>query len=335
MSKILKAGMIGCGDFLRWELDSIMNSEVCKVKYTYDLDVEKRMNIASKLDAQAVDNVDVIFNDPEVKIVMIFTPPWVRLDLFKKAVESGKHIITTKPLAPNAKEAQQLFDMVNGKVSCAVLYGRSGNAFVEMLKTILDSGEIGHLALYKEDWLHHYPTWNNWATDRDKNGGPFMDAMVHNLNKSRFLIGSPVKSINYFSDNFAQDLKCNDTECMKLNFENGASSYLFITWAADLEVFDPKGNDRVHYGIDQMITNKGWYITMEDDATGPIIKAVKEKEVKTWKVNPLPTTVYDDIALRIIEGREQNFDIAHALSDIKLMELASKNITQGLAVSGI
>jgi len=335
MKKEMKAGMIGCGDFLRWELDSIKNSTVCKVKYCFDLDVEKRENIAQKLGAQAVADVDAIFNDPEVEIVMIFTPPWVRKELFAKAVAAGKHIITTKPLAPNAADAQELYNMVNGKVSCTVLYGRSGNASVETLKEVLESDEIGHLAIYKEDWLHHFPTWNNWATDRDKNGGPFMDAMVHNLNKSRFLIDSPVKSINYFSDNFAQDLKCNDTECMKVNFENGASSYLFITWAADLEVFDPKGNDRVHYGIVQMISNKGWYITMEDDATGPIIKAVKEKEVKTWPVKPLPHSTYDDVAICIQENKPQKFDISLALSDIKLMDFASKNITSGMSVKEI
>jgi len=335
MKKQLNAALIGCGDFLRWELDSIKKSKVCKVKYTFDLDVTKRESIAEKLGAQPVGDVDVIFADADVDIVMIFTPPWVRKELFKKAAATSKHIITTKPLAPNAKDAQELSDMVNGKVSCSVLYGRSGNASVEALKIILESGEIGHLSLYKEDWLHHYPTWNNWATDREKNGGPFMDAMVHNLNKSRFLIGSPVKSINYFSDNFAQDLKCNDTECMKVNFENGASSYLFITWAADLEVFDPKGNDRVHYGIVHMITNKGWYITMEDDSTGPIIKAVKEKEVKTWNVKPLPHSTYDDIALSILEDKSQKFDISLALSDIKLMDFASKNITSPVSAKDL
>lgn len=319
--------MIGCGDFLRWELDSIKNSQVCKVKYCFDLEFEKSLNIAYQLGAVAVTDVDLIFNDPEVEMVMLFTPPWVRKELFEKAVAKGKHIITTKPLAPNAQDARYLYELTKEKVSCTVLYGRSGNAAVETLKSVLESAEIGHLALYKEDWLHHYPTWNNWATDRDKNGGPFMDAMVHNLNKSRFLIGSKVSSINYFSDNLSQNLKCNDTECMKLNFENGAVSYLFITWAADLEVFDPKGNDRVHYGISQMITNRGWYITFEEENGKSIIKAVKEKEVKTWEVQPMEYTTYDEAAIRAANNEKPRYSIEDALLDIELMDFASKNIS--------
>ena len=60
-------------------------------------------------------------------------------------------------MASNTAAAEKLFDIVNGKVKCAVFYGRSGNASVETLKEILRSGEIGKLSLYKEDWLHHYP----------------------------------------------------------------------------------------------------------------------------------------------------------------------------------
>ena len=322
MNKVLKAGLIGCGDYLRWEIDRLNSSKSFKVKSTFDLDRKKSENIAKQIDAQVVDSEDAIFNDLEIEIVLIFTPPWVRKNLFAKAAEKGKNIITTKPLAPNLADAKALSELVSGKVACAVFYGRVGDPGVEKLKEILDSGEIGHLALYKEDWFHHYPQWNDWATDPEKNGGPFMDAMVHNLNKSRYLIDSKVKSVNYFSDNFAQSLKCNDTEFMKLNFENGASSYLFITWAGDLEVFSLDGNDREHYGLLHMITNQGWYITEEETENGNVIRAKKEAEVKEWKVEPLELTPYDEVSLSIQNGEPQKYDISQALSDIEIMEIA-------------
>ena len=327
MNKVLKAGLIGCGDYLRWEIDKLNSSRFFKLKYTFDLDRLKSEKIAAQVDAQAVESDDVIFNDPEIDIVLIFTPPWVRKDLFKRAADKGKNIITSKPLAPNLADAQTLFDLVEGKVACAVFYGRVGDAGVEKLKEVLDSGVIGHLALYKEDWFHHYPQWNDWATDPEKNGGPFMDAMVHNLNKSRYLINSKVKSVNYFSDNYAQSLKCNDTEFMKLNFENGASSYLFITWAGDLEVFSLDGNEREHYGLIHLITNEGWYITEEETENGNVIRAKKEAEVKEWKIEPLENTPYDEVSLSIQNGEAQKYDISLALSDVEIMEIASNNIT--------
>ena len=319
MSKIYQAGLIGCGDYLRWEIEALTISKNLNVKYTFDLDKTKAEKRAKELSAIVVDSDDRIFNDPEIDIVLIFTPPWVRLPIFEKAVEHHKHIITTKPLAANYSDAQKLYNLVKGKVECAVFYGRSGNSGVEMLKKIFDSGEVGQLALYKEDWFHHYPTWNDWATDPEKNGGPFMDAMIHNLNKSRYLINSDIKSFDFFSDNHAQQLKCNDTEYMKVNFENGAASHLFITWAADLDIYAHDGNDREHYGITHMITDKGWYIEEIEKEGVPYIKAHKEGEVKTWKVEPLAMTHYDDAVFAIENKQTQNSNLEMALEDIRIV----------------
>ncbi len=327
-SKVYKAGLIGCGDYLRWEIDTMNACKKFKVKSTFDLIAEKAKKRADQLGAQAVDSDDTIFNDPEIDVVLIYTPPWVRIPLFEKAVKNNKHIITTKPLASNLDEAKKLCDLVNSNVSCAVFYRRTGNAGVEQLKQIFDSGEIGKLTIYKEDWFHHYPQWNDWATDPEKNGGPFMDAMVHNLNLSRYLIGSEVRSYCYFSDNHAQTLKCNDTEFLKVNFENGASSHLFITWAADLEVYSLDGNEREHYGICHMITDKGWYVKEDREDDKHFILAKKEKEVKKWPVEPLPNTAYDDFVISKENGKTQNHDISFAMEDMKIIDRAMKNPTK-------
>lgn len=324
--KTFKAGLIGCGDYLRWEIDPLNNSKLLDVKYTFDLDSAKAEKRAGELSATAVTSDDEIFSDPEIDIILLFTPPWVRIPLFEKAVANNKHIITTKPFANNLDDALKLQSIVEGKVECAVFYGRSGNPGVELAKQIFDSGEIGKLAYYKEDWFHHYPTWNDWATDPEKNGGPFMDAMVHNLNKSRYLIGSDVTSIKYSSDNFVQKLKCNDTEQMQIKFANGAGSNLFITWAADLDVYDPSGNDREHYGIMHMITDKGWYVEEIEKDGVAYIKAHNNGQVKEWKIEDLPMTHYDDAVSRIQNGEPQNSSIDMAIEDMKILSKAMNSV---------
>ena len=57
--------------------------------------------------------------------------------------------------------------------ACSVQYKRSGDPLSETLKDLFESGEIGSLALYKQDSVHHYPQWNTWALDPVKNVGPF------------------------------------------------------------------------------------------------------------------------------------------------------------------
>ena len=325
MDKVYKAGLIGCGDYLRWEIDVINNSKHLDVKYTFDLDKGKAEKRAGQLNAQVATSADDIFNDQEIKVVMIFTPPWVRKDLFQKAVENGKHILTTKPLAPNVKDAQYLCDLVEDKVNCSVFYRRTGDPFFEKLKEIFDSGEIGKLTVYKQDWFHHYPQWNQWATDPEKNGGPFMDAMVHNQNIARYLMGREAESVQFFSGNYAQNLKCNDTEAMKLNFKDDGVAYLFITWAGDLEVFSLDGNEREHLDYLHMITDQGWYVVEKEENNVQYVVAKKESEVKQWKVEPLPVTPYDQFVINIEKNQPQPFDIRDALKDIIILETGVKN----------
>lgn len=65
-----------------------------------------------------------------------------------------------------------------------------------------------------------------------------MDAMLHNLNAARYLMGRRVVGRAFFSDDHTHSLACDDTQFLKVDFEQGASAHLFITWAAELAVYD-------------------------------------------------------------------------------------------------
>ena len=317
---VFYAGLIGCGDFLRWETEKLRASRHLKVKYTFDPDETRRRRRAAELGASPVDDAGIIFDDPEIRVVLIFTPPFARKDYFRRSAEAGKHIITTKPFALTVEEGEEMRRMVDGRVECAVFYRRSGDPVFEAIKRILDGGEIGRLALYKEDWFHHFPHWSAWALDPEKNDGPFMDAMIHNLNISRYLAGSGVRDVKFFSENYVQDIPCNDTEFMRIIFSNGAGAYLFITWAADLEIFDPAGNDREHIGIMHIITTGGWMVNVEETDGGTVITARKEGTVKRWDVQPLPMTCYDDFVDGVLNGRQQNSSLEMALEDLRILQ---------------
>jgi len=326
MENILKAALIGCGDYLRWEIEKLNSSKQLKVELTFDTDKSKAEKRANQLNAKAVYNIEEIFNHIEIDVILIFTPPFARLEYFEKAAKAKKNIITTKPLANNLQDATKLLNIVQDSgIKCAVFYGRTGNHSVEKMKQIFEQGDIGNLAFYKEDWFHHYPQWNNWATDRTQNGGPFMDAMIHNLNKARYLIDSPIKKLFYSSENFSQHLNCNDTEFLKVTFENGASTQLFITWAADLEVFSLEGNEREHYGISHYITNQGWYVKEISEDGKNYIQAKKNSEIKKWMVVESDLTPYDAFAKAVQNNLNVEPDISMAWEDIHILDAACLN----------
>lgn len=338
MSTTHHVGILGCGDFLRWMTGPLQSSQQVKVTALFDLDPARAAAYAATLGGQVVDSDTAIFDDPDIDTVLIFVPPWARKDLMLRAAARGKNILTTKPLCAQVKDGVEMLDAVEDKVRCGVIYGRTGNSSVETMKRVLDGGEVGRLALYRHEWIHHYPQWNTWATDPEKNGGPFMDAMIHNLNAARYLMGRPATHCTYFSENHAHpDLPCNDTELMKLDFVDRGSAYLFITWAADLAVYSTEGNDREHIDIFYMVTDQGWRITQANNEDGrPVIVASKEGQVREWPIAPLPGTLFDRFADAVDAGAPLPPDIPDirmAYEDIKLLRTVEQQLGCRVAVN--
>nr|MBF0223446.1 Gfo/Idh/MocA family oxidoreductase [Desulfobulbaceae bacterium] len=323
MSKTYKLGILGCGDFLRWQVGSIKSAANVEVAKLFDPDKANAEKFAAELGGSVATSEDEVLTSKNVDIICLFVPPFLRKELTRKAVENNKQIIATKPMAPNKIIAEEIRDIIGNKVKCGFLYCRTNNALVKTAKEIFDSGELGKLALYRQDWLHHYPAWNNWALDPEKNGGPFMDAMIHNLNISRYLMDSPATKACFFADNLShQDLKCSDTDMMKVDFAGGGAAYLFITWAAELAVYSTAGNDREHIDILYMITDQGWRITHEN---GKLV-ASKNGEKKEYSINGYEKNIYERFADSLTNNSaipEDMADVNEACKDITIVSACS------------
>ena len=325
--KTYNVGVIGCGDYLRRQANLILASNRIRITQVFDLD-RNRANAAAQLFGAAVaDSAESVIEDRSIGIVLLFTPPWARKALVNCAVRNRKHIIMAKPLAAHLSDADVIRDTVGNRVSCAVFYRRSVNPVYQTMKTAFDSGQIGKLVLYKEDWLHHYPVWNSWATDRERNRGPFMDAMIHTLNIARYLIAGQIKGLTFFSDNYAGRVKCPDTEFLKLDFLPRASAHLFISWAADLAIYDRGGNDREFLIQSTMITDEGWYVSevVQPQSNVNVVQARREDTVLEWPVPAVVESPYDGFVAAMESGEPQAYSLEDAWIDTYILEQAMQN----------
>jgi predicted dehydrogenase len=332
---ILNLGILGCGDFLRGNLKALKSSTLVKVAKVFDPDRQRAAAMAAELGAVAVASEAEILGARDIQVAALFSPPFLHAPQIEAAAQAGQHILTTKPLAPDAAAcARAVAAVERAGVRCGVIYRRTGTPQIAAIKRLVDGGSIGRLALYRQDWIHHYPTWNAWATDPAKNGGPFMDAMVHNLNIARHLMGRPSTHCTYFSDNLAHpQLKCRDTECMKLDFAGG-TAHLFITWAADLRVMSHDGNNREHIDHCYLVTDQGWYITFGWGKDGPEVTAKREDEVRTVLAPSPAQSVFDRFAAAIAGTAgmpEELPTIQEAAADICLMRAAERQLGQRFA----
>ena len=139
-------GIIGCGDFLRWQEPALKTGKEARVSKLFDTDAGRAKAYAAKVGGEPVASAEAVLADPAIDIVCLFVPPHFRKDLLLATVRAGKHILTTKPLGPSVAECLAMVKAVGGaKIKCGVMYGRTGNAGIETYKKIFQSGEIGRL----------------------------------------------------------------------------------------------------------------------------------------------------------------------------------------------
>lgn len=324
--KLFRAGLLGAGDFSRIQSPILQKSRRLRVEAVYDPNPEAAGATAERLGARVAESSDAILRDPSLEVALIFTPPFTRRELVEAAVAAGKKIITTKPLAPNLEDARAIAEATrDGR--CLVIYKRTGNAQVQALKALLDSGEVGSLGLYRHDWIHHYPYWSPWSLDPQKNGGPLVDAMIHNLNTARFLAGREVVAYGYHGYRLSHDFAIPDTELLVLDFEGGATAHLSITWAADLAIYDRKANDRERIDINYVVTSKGWLVRFETRDGRPVVSATRDGRVLLHPVPNPPLTLYDRWVEDLEGGRPVETSTQEAFRDIELALLATANPT--------
>lgn len=302
----IRLGIIGCGDFLRLQAPGIQRSKGLEVAAVFDPDPLRSRKYAELLGARTSASAQELITAADVDLVAVFVPPWIRKDLLIAVVQAGKHVITTKPLAATVEDCDAMIGAAEeAGVACGVIYNRSEDAVAQTLKEVLESGRFGRLALFKQDWLHHYPSWNDWALDPERNGGPFMDAMIHNLNTCRHLMGREAVAGTMYSERLAHpDLPCADTEFLKLDFAGNGSAHLFITWAADLAVYDTSGNNREHIDIWYAVTDQGWRIFLEWKGDQPVLVATRDGRKEEIPVRPVPETPYECMARAMHEKRQ-------------------------------
>jgi predicted dehydrogenase len=139
--------VIGCG---YWGPNLIRNFATCKstrVLMACDRDRGPLDRIAlSCPQAVLTQSVDDVFKNPQVEAVAIATPVKTHTPLALAALEAGKHVLVEKPLAANARDAEQLTARAKelGRtlmVDHTYVYSPA----VRRIKDIITSGDLGEL----------------------------------------------------------------------------------------------------------------------------------------------------------------------------------------------
>ena len=173
-------------------------------------------------------SLDEALQKTEFDAVVITTPTFTHKDLSVLAAENGKHVFLEKPMAMDLKECDQIIAACNkGGAHLQLGFMRHFDPDFSLAYDRIQAGEIGEPMLVKS--LTHGPGLPPpWARDLKTSNGNLAEVNSHDLDATRWLMGSNPERIYLEVANFKGDERGVDTEnyydnmIASLKFESGA-----------------------------------------------------------------------------------------------------------------
>jgi predicted dehydrogenase len=127
-----------------------------------------------------------------VDVVLIITPPETHTALTQLALENGKHVVTEKPAANHAFEAQRLSDLARkqGVLFMCAPFVQLAPTFRALWTRIRD-GAIGKLHSARGLYGNAGSTWARWY--HDGSIGPLAEVGIYNLKSLTAILGPVVE----------------------------------------------------------------------------------------------------------------------------------------------
>lgn len=205
---VLRVGMVGCGNMAYGDYVPALAdlTDVYRVVAVADPSDERRMLVGAALKLGAADchhDPTDLFARSDVDVVMVVTPPHVRVPLVLAAIAAGKHVLSEKPLATVPADAALVVSAADAAgVLLAVMHNYLFLPEVLAVDEAVRSGEIGAveavilnaLGVVDEPGITAYNAL--WRHDVALSGGGVLMDMMHLVYLVELLLGRPVEGVS-------------------------------------------------------------------------------------------------------------------------------------------
>ncbi len=257
MSKVINVGIIGFGLAGRVFHGPIIDSiEGAKIKKIYTSSPENT-KIAEDLhpEAKIVTDVNKIFSDKDIDLVVVLSPNTNHYELALAAIEAGKAVVVDKPFMVNAKDCDDIIAKAKAKgVMLSVYQNRRWDADYQTIKKLSKEGLLGEVFEIVSNYNRYAPNVKGAWRDQDIPGsGMLFDLGSHLIDQVVDFFGNP---ISIMADVRTQrpEAKVDDHFHLIMKFKNNAKATLKcgMLVRAELPRFVVYGQNGsyVKYGMD-------------------------------------------------------------------------------------
>ena len=273
------------------------------------------------------ENFDNIKDNPDIDAVYVITPNALHKDQAIRVAKAGKHVISEKPMALNAKEGQQMVDACK-KAKVKLLVGYRMHFEPKTLEVIRmrKDGELGKIMFFQGLTGFRIGDPSQWRLNKAlAGGGSLMDIGIYAINGARYMVGEEpnwVTAQETKTDNVKFKEGVDETIQFQFGFPSGAV-------ASCLSTYNMNGLDKFYLNGE-----KGFAEMQPSTGYGPI-KGRTHKGELTQPHTTHQTVQMEEMAGIILEGKQPivAVDGEEGVKDLKIIDAIYEAVKSGKKVS--
>lgn len=286
---------------------------------------QSKYNIPEK-NCYSYESMDAIKNNPDIDAVYVITPNSLHKPFTLRVAAAGKHVISEKPMALNAKEGQEMIDACK-KANVKLLVGYRMHLEPKTLEIIRmrKDGELGKPLFFQGLAGFRIGDPTQWRLNKHlAGGGSMMDIGIYAINGARYMIGEEplwVTAQETKNDHVKFKEGVDETIMFQFGFPGGATASCLSTYAMN--------------GLDKFYLNceKGFAEMQPSTGYGPIKARTNKGEIDIPHQTH-QTFQMDEMSEIILNGKKPivPVDGEEGLKDLKIIDAIFKAVKTGKKV---
>ena len=260
MNKVFKVGLVGCGHISETYFRAEEYFNNIKIVKCADINNDAAEKCAKEHGIKSA-KIDDIFKDNDIEIILNLTIPKAHFEVSEKALLSGKHSYSEKPMCINFEDGKKLLTLSkNNNLYLGSAPDTVLGAGIQKSKELIESGLIGKINLGNAIFAYpgvqsYHPSPEPWFANNE--GGPVVDMGPYYISALVTLLG-PVNSVTSKSKKVFLErvigigprkgkkfnVECDTTYVSTLEFKNNS----LIQMTLSFDVKDHKRNHIELYG---------------------------------------------------------------------------------------
>lgn len=236
---IVMIAIVGCSHIHTPQFAQILQHRPeCRVKVVWDPQAALAEKWAKEMKSTATADLASIWNDPEIKAVVICSETVRHEELVLAAAKAGKHMFVEKPLGMGARDSYAMADAVEkAGVLFQTGFFQRGTQVNQFLKECITSGTFGQITRVRHSNCHQgalagwFDTDYRWMADPKQSGvGGFGDLGAHSVDLLTWMFGEVESCTAQLSPGIGKYPPADETGEGMLRFKSGIIGTIAAGW---------------------------------------------------------------------------------------------------------